>query len=152
MKVVSLPTTGCIAGKICIPEDLRPHVCQFQVELAAFPENLPIADQPNILPREVQILIPVCTMNQRSLVIFDPGDRWPSPVVQNTTTIDENVTLVMDGPTSREIFDLNVPIAASLVPLCPYHLVIGLAVLSQVVLYHEIIEIGVDLLCRSINS
>lgn len=152
MKVVSLPTTGCIAGKICIPEDLRPHACQFQVELAAFPEDLPITDQSNILPGEVQILIPICTMNQCSLVILDSGDSWPSPVIQHTTTVDENVTLVMDGPTSRQIFDLNVPMAASLIPLCPDNLVIGLAILSQIVLHHEIVEIGVYLLGRSINS
>ena len=53
------------------------------------------------------ILIPIRAMQQFPLEIFQAGDRWPFPFVQNSSSGQENVTRIRKYIPGSKIFDLQ---------------------------------------------
>jgi hypothetical protein len=90
---------------------------------------LPVTDQPDMAACEIDLIIPVRSVQKCALVCFDAWNSRPLPVVQDTRRVDEDITVVGDSSVAREIFDMNIIPALLFIPVCARHLVLCLDVL-----------------------
>jgi hypothetical protein len=77
----------------------------------------PIVYEPDILSRQVKVLVPSCAVNKRSLEILKTWDYWPSPSIRDGPSVDQYITRVVEG-LSHLSFDFHVPLALLVVPSC----------------------------------
>ena len=106
---------------------------------------LPVTDQSNMTTREIDVIVPVRRMQQRTLVLLDALDRRPLPVVQDTTCVNKDVAMICDGRARCEVGDLHIVSALLLVPVGASDLVLRLDVLVQRILAGKVVEVGENL-------
>jgi hypothetical protein len=106
--------------------------------------DLPVANQPNVATSQINLIIPIRSMQKRALVLLNPLDRRPLPVVQDTRRIDENVAMIIHNLPALEVLDLHIVPALLLVPRRAIDLVPCLDVLVQPILARKVVEVRVD--------
>ena len=88
--------------------------------------DLPIANETDMLPLERNRVIPVCRMEQRPLIFIQTWDCRPPPIVQDATSVDEDIAVVADDIAASNILNFDVVATAVRVPVGANDLVLGL--------------------------
>lgn len=91
-------------------------------------------------------------MQQCALVLVEPRNGRPLPVVEDAAGVDEDVAVIADDSTGGQVLNLDVVTSALVVPVGADNLVAGLDVLLQAVLVGEAIKVVEDLLGRGVDS
>lgn len=99
-----------------------------------------------MLPLQRNRVIPIRCMQQRPLVLVQPWNGRPPPVIQDAAGIDEDVAVVAEEGPRRGVLDLDVVAAAAVVPVGADDLVLRLDVLLEAVLVGEAVKVLEDLL------
>lgn len=90
-------------------------------------------------------------MEEGALVVIQARDLWPLPVIQDTASIDEDITVVVNDGAGCIVLDLYVVAAVLVVPVGANYLVLGLDVLVEVVLLGKALEVVEDLIRRGVD-
>lgn len=91
-------------------------------------------------------------MQESALVLLDPGNGRPLPVVENTAGVDENVGEVANGVARDVVADLDVVTVLLGVPEGADDLVLSLDVALETILVRETVKVGEDLCCGRVDS
>lgn len=113
--------------------------------------GVPVTDETYMAASEVDVFVPVCGVEECAFVFFYAGDGGPSPVVQDASSIDENVAVIVDNLSAFEILNLNIISAFLLVPSRTDDLVSCLDEFLQSILRRKIIKIRINLLRTRIH-
>jgi hypothetical protein len=151
MKVVTFLTWGWIVGRTWMPEELG-RVSGVWYRRGVCEDIIPVADEADVTPTEVDFVVPVRSVQKHALVLVDAGDGRPCPVVQDAGSVDENVAVVVNDLPALEVFDLYIVAALLLVPDRTADLVSCLDVFMQPILPRKIVEVCKDLLGASIHG
>lgn len=73
-------------------------------------------------------------------------------MVEDAAGVDQDVAFLLQKTPMGKILDLNLPDASLIVPRCTRHLVACFAVLSEVMFHHEVVEVVINFLGRSVYS
>ena len=114
--------------------------------------NLPITNQTNVLASEVGALVPVGGVQEGALVLLNAWDGGPSPVVEDTACVDQDIAVLGQLGAILEVFDLHIIAALLLVPVCANYLMLCLDVFVEVVLAREGIEVAEDFLAAGVDG
>lgn len=91
-------------------------------------------------------------MKQSALVLVKAGNGGPPPVVEDTSSIDENITVVADDGTAGEILDLDIITSSVVVPVGTNDLLFSLDVLLQTIFVCEPVKVCENLLCGRVHG
>ena len=97
-------------------------------------------------------MVPAGGVHLRAFEVVQAFDFRPSPVVQNTRRIDENVASVHEFSTSLQVLNFHSVSAVLLNPIGSNYLVLGLDVLVQPVLIGKTLEILIDFTTAGVDS
>lgn len=90
---------------------------------------LPVANQANVAAGQINLVVPICGVQQGAFVLLDTWNRRPLPVVENTACVNEDVAVVIHNLTAREVLDTHIVAASGIVPDSAIYLMLGLDVL-----------------------
>lgn len=85
-------------------------------------------------------------MKQSALVLVKAGNGRPPPVVEDTTSIDENITMVASDSAGSEILNLDIVASSVVVPVRANDLLSSLDVLLQAIFICETVKVCENLL------
>lgn len=77
---------------------------------------LPIADETDMFSAQVNLLVPIGSVQKSSLELGEARNGGPRPVVEDARGIDQDVTMVLDSLVPFQVLDFNVVATLSLVP------------------------------------
>jgi hypothetical protein len=95
--------------------------------------------------RQINVIVPICSMQQYPLVFVDPWNCWPLPVVQDTRRIDKDVAMIIYNLAALKVLDLHVVSALPLVPYSARDLMPCLDIFVQAVFTCKVVEISKNL-------
>lgn len=121
------------------------------LERKRFEDLIPVADQADVAPSQVDVIIPVRRVKEHAFVLVDAGDGRPRPVVQDTRRIHKNVAVIVDYLSALQVLDLDIITALLLAPSRSYDLVSRLDILVEAVFPREIIEVRKYLFGASVH-
>jgi hypothetical protein len=99
---------------------------------------------------QIHRVIPVCSVEQSAFILVKPGDSWPSPVVENASSIDKDITRVCKFSSTLEIFNGHCISTCILNPLCANNLVFGFDKLVKIVFSGKIAEVVENLFATGV--
>jgi hypothetical protein len=105
-----------------------------------------------VLAFEIDILIPVGSVQKGAFVFLKSGNCGPPPIVQNAAGVDQNIAIIGDFRAIFEVLDLDIIAVLLMVPISSSNLVLGLDEMLQSVLIGKRVEIVVNFLTASIDS
>lgn len=111
-----------------------------------------ISDQANMLALKLDGVIPIGRMKQSTFVVVQTWYRGPTPIVEDSASIDQDVTAVVDLLAGGEVLSSNLIAAMLVVPGGSDHLMPRLHILVQSVLVGEAVEIVEDLSRSSVDG
>lgn len=115
-------------------------------------KNSPVPDQPNMFPFKIDLVVPVGSMQQRALKLLKPRNSRPSPIIQNATSIDENVAMIRNLNICFQILDFNIISALLMVPISASNLMLSLDKAFQSMSIRKPIKITENLPASSIHT
>jgi hypothetical protein len=93
----------------------------------------------------VEILWPVCAVDEAPFEAVEARDIRPLPTVQDATAVNKEIAPVIENPVVDRILYLHMPNSKFLFPCCSYNAVAQLDVLSQLVFIDTMLKISFDL-------
>ena len=111
-----------------------------------------ITDQTDVLALELDLIIPVGSVEERSLVLLDTRNRRPPPVIKNTGSVDENIAVIDNLFVVEGIPDGNIVTTLLVIPVRTGHRMVCLDVLIELVLLREAIEVIEDFTAAGIHA
>jgi hypothetical protein len=137
-----------MVGRTCIPEDLyRINKLSIVILTEIY---IPIANQTDMLAREIYAVVPVGGVQEGTLVLFNAWNSRPPPVVQNPARVDQDVAVLGDLRAILEIFDFDIITTLGLVPVGTDDLMLGLYVFVKMIFAGKGVEIVVYLLAAGV--
>lgn len=80
-------------------------------------------------------------MDNVSLVLTQPRNPWPFPLVQRPTRIDDYICGFFEFLVTRQVLEGKLPAACFIIPSCADYLRTEAAILLQVILFSEVREV-----------
>jgi len=111
-----------------------------------------ITNQANVLACKINIVVPVGSVQQSAFVLRQPGNRRPSPIVENATGVDQDIAVILDFSAISQIIHRHIVSTLLMIPERTGHLMSGFDVLFKVVLIGEVVEVLIDLLAAGIYA
>lgn len=102
--------------------------------------------------REVNLIVPVRSMQKCALVLVESWDGRPLPIVEDAGRVDENITVIRNGHITIQILNVYVVSASLFAPVCADDLMLRLDILVQAILPREVIEVLEYLLRTGIHG
>ncbi len=133
-----------------MPDDLN-ACCQEKYSLTMTPD-LPISDQTDMFPGEIHCVIPICSVKQCPLVVLQSRNCRPSPIIQDSRSIDQDITVMTEFLTCLNISDLDIVPSISSIPVCSCNLMLCSDVIFEMVLRCKIVKVREDLSTACIYS
>lgn len=122
------------------------------LQLMGSENDLPIANQTDVAASQVDVVVPIRSVQKRALVLVDARNRRPLPVVQDTRSIDKNIAMIIHNLSALKILDLHIVSALLLVPRRAANLVPRLNILVQPILSRKVIEVRENLFRARVHS
>lgn len=114
--------------------------------------NIPIPDQADTFALQIISFFIVGAVQQLPLKVLESCNLWPLPIVQDSGTIDENITSVLRDVASCGVADTNRPFTCLVVPLSMFHLLIDRDVRPQLVFRRKLFEVSLDLRASGVDG
>src|ERR1700733_8537694 len=111
---------------------------------------IPVPDESNMSAFQVYIVIPICRVQQSPLVLVQTRDSRPPPIIEDASSIDQDITVITDLPACLQILNLDIVATSLLVPVRARNLVLGFHVVMETVLGCKMIEIVIYLLAACV--
>jgi hypothetical protein len=91
-------------------------------------------------------------MEKCALVLIQPQNGRPLPVVQNTGYVDEDIALIIHHLVTLQILDMYTIPSLLIVPCCTENLMLRLHVLVQTEFACKVIEVREDLFRAGVHD
>src|SRR3954469_14115755 len=91
--------------------------------------------------REVDLIVPVRSMQKCTLVFVESWNGRPLPIVEDAGRVDENIAVIRNGHITIQVLNVYVIPAPLFAPVCANDLVLSLDILVQAILPREVIEV-----------
>lgn len=128
----------------------------------------PTAEYRNTFALQVISIFPFCTMHQFTLEFMQATDFWPLPVtvlgllsspvywefisLQNSRSVDQDVTPVIPRCPVPQVLSLNIPSTFIFIPNCPCDHMVEFNILSQFILLCNILKVLMDFFGRRVTN
>jgi hypothetical protein len=101
---------------------------------------------------ELDTVVPVGCVEKSSLVFVESWNGRPSPVVQNSASVDKNVTVIMDLRIVFQIGNLDIIATLLVVPVSSRNLMLWPDVVKELIFAGKRVEVAVNLLASRVNT
>ena len=84
-------------------------------------------------------------MHQFALEVVQAWNVWPTPLIQDTSSIDQNIAGLFDCIATDKVSTLYNPFPRFIFPLCTVYLALSLAIPFQPILRLEVLKVASNL-------
>ena len=99
-----------------MPEDLQ-CILECILKLQWKPD-VPIANKADMATGKIDLVVPIRSMKKNTLVLVYSRNSRPLPIVQDATSINKNIAVVIDGLTPVQVLDMHIVSALGMIPVC----------------------------------
>jgi hypothetical protein len=113
---------------------------------------IPVTNETNMSAFQLGLIVPVGSVEKNSLVFVKSRNSRPSPVIQDSASIDEDIAMIRDLGTVFQVGDLDIVSTFLVIPVRSRNLMLRLDVIEELVFSSKRVEVGENFLASRVNA